>query len=602
MKIENLKIYSMLGDIMSAVVSRNTLTGYASIDNPHMQSSTFFEKHPFIPNMNIYTVLKLLSGKYLDSTAVDCKDLSVSYGTLLEDSVTFSLALKELGVKKGDIVSISMPNLYQGLVSFLACNRIGAVATFLDCYTSSDEIIDYLNLFESSVYINYDKDATYNIDVIDNTVVNYVISLSKKDVNSVNYANNLVVNSTGNIIDFSSIGALAQYQRGFEMPHSMNEDALILFTSGTTGKPKSVVLTNENVLAAEIYAKNTSHTENIEASKTLVCVPFMYPYGLITSALTSLLWGKETILAPDININNIEYYYSKKPNIVFGSPALLDLTMRGVPEDFDLSSVSHFISGGDFLTVQHAERGYGFFEKHGSSNVEIGNGFGNAETVSICSTPIGVPLRQETAGKLIVGGSYMILDPDTLEEKKYGEEGILYVAGRHIFKGYYNDPLRTDKSKLVRNGKIYYNTGTIGFIDESGYFFVTGRQSRFYIMSSLNKVYCDKIQNIISSFDIVEECAVVKVPDAEKLFVNKAYIVLDEGADYSSALDHINDLFLKPTVLPNGKLVQLKEYEIPTYIEFVSELPRKVGSDKIDYSFLEQDAEEKAKGKTLILR
>ena len=437
--------------------------------------------------------------------------------------------------------------------------------------------------------------------MIDNTVVNYVISLSKKDVNSVNYANNLVVNSTGNIIDFSSIGALAQYQRGFEMPHSMNEDALILFTSGTTGKPKSVVLTNENVLAAEIYAKNTSHTENIEASKTLVCVPFMYPYGLITSALTSLLWGKETILAPDININNIEYYYSKKPNIVFGSPALLDLTMRGVPEDFDLSSVSHFISGGDFLTVQHAERGYGFFEKHGSSNVEIGNGFGNAETVSICSTPIGVPLRQETAGKLIVGGSYMILDPDTLEEKKYGEEGILYVAGRHIFKGYYNDPLRTDKSKLVRNGKIYYNTGTIGFIDESGYFFVTGRQSRFYIMSSLNKVYCDKIQNIISSFDIVEEWAVVKVPDAEKLFVNKAYIVLGEGADYSSALDHINDLFLKPTVLPNGKLVQLKEYEIPTYIEFVSELPRKVGSDKIDYSFLEQDAEEKAKGKTLIL-
>lgn len=602
MKIENLQICSLLGDVNCFTVSKRAFTGYASIDNPHMKDSTFFERHPFIPNTNIYTVLKLLSSKYMDSVAVDCKDLSVTYDGLLKDSVTFSLALKELGVKKGDIVSISLPNLYQGLVSFFACNRIGAVATFLDPFTSSKEIIDYLNLFDSSIFIDYDKSAEYNKDVIDKTHVDYVISLSRDGIDLANYADNLSISSEGSVIDFSSIGALSQFQKSFERPHLKNEDALILFTSGTTGKPKSVVLTNENVLAAEIYAKNTSHTENIGASKTLVCVPFMYPYGLITSALTSLLWGKETILAPDISINTIEYYYSKKPNIIFGSPALLDLTMKGLPDDFDLSGVSHFISGGDFLTVSHAKRGYNFFKNHGCDGVEIGNGFGNAETVSICSTPVGVPLRQETAGKLIVGGSYMVLDPDTMAEKKYGEEGVLYVSGKHVFKEYYRDPLRTDKSKLVRNGKTYYNTGTIGFIDELGYFFVTGRQSRFYIMSSLNKVYCDKIQNIISSFDIVKECAVVKVPDAEKLFVNKAYIVLDDGVDYSSALDYIQTLFLCPTVLPNGKTVQLKEYEIPAYVEFVSELPRKVGSDKIDYSFLEQDAESKLSSKELVLK
>ena len=68
MKIENLRICNMLENIGDFVVSRDTLTGYASIDDPHMRESTFFEKHPFIPNMNIYTVLKFLSGKYLDNT------------------------------------------------------------------------------------------------------------------------------------------------------------------------------------------------------------------------------------------------------------------------------------------------------------------------------------------------------------------------------------------------------------------------------------------------------------------------------------------------------------------------------------------------------
>ena len=145
--------------------------------------------------------------------------------------------------------------------------------------------------------------------------------------------------------------------------------------------------------------------------------------------------NKEAILAPDISKDTISYYYSKNPNIVFGSPALLDLTIKNIPNNQDLSSVTHFISGGDFLTPQHAKRGNDFFEQHGAT-VEIGNGSGNAETVSSGTTPIGVPLRPETAGKILVGSKVMIVDPDTMEEKKYGEEGMLCVSGKHVFKEY----------------------------------------------------------------------------------------------------------------------------------------------------------------------
>ena len=572
------------------------LTGFASIDNPQSQEAHYFERNPIIPNVNIYTLLKLLSMRRMDDIAVDCLDLKACYKDLVDDAVTISLALKELGVKKGDIVAIAMPNLYQGLAAYFACNRIGAVTTYLDAFSPVEEISTYLNLFESPVLINFDKNEEYNKKIKDETKVKHIITLDRKNVNELSLQNNYHITSSDNKIDFNSLDSIAQF-------HSMKEDSLILFTSGSTGIPKSVVLTNENILAAEIYAMNTSHTENITGKSTLTCVPFCYPYGLVTSALTSLLWGKEAILAPDISKDTVSYYYGKKPSIVFGSPALLNLTMNYIPRHQDLSSVTHFISGGDFLTPSHAQRGTEFFKEHGADKIEIGNGFGNAETVSIGSTPVGVPLRQETAGKILVGTTAMIVDPDTLEEKKYGEEGLFCVAGRHVFKGYYKNEELTRETKFERDGKEYYKTGTLGRIDEEGYFHITGRQSRFYITSSLNKVYCDKVQGLISKLDEVRDCAVVKVQDDEKLYVNKAYIVLNNPLDQTEEMKELlYQRFQQPMTSIDGQTLQLKPYEVPTYIEFIDEMPRLAGSEKIDYSYLERDAQSKKEAKNFVLK
>ena len=573
---------------------RQNKTGYASIDLPQSMDSTFFEKNPLIPNANIYTTIKLLSAFYMDKCAVNCFDLNASYGKILDDAVTVSLALKELGVKKGEIISVCMPNFYQALVVFLACNRIGAITTFIDAKASVEDICYYLNEFETPIFVNFDSTLLENKKIKENTKVKYIITLDKSKVNSLDLSGDFKITTYEEKLDFSSLGSIAKFRKiKFEKLHAGKEDAVILFTSGSTGKPKSVVLTNENILAAEIYAKNTSHTENITGPKTLTCVPFSYPYGLVTSALTTLLWGKEAILAPDISKDTINYYYRKNPSIVFGSPALLDLTMKNVDENLNLSSVTHFISGGDFLTPQHYKRGIEFFKSHGA-NVELGNGFGNAETVSIGSTPIGVPSKPETAGKLLVGTRVMVVNPETFEERKYNEEGLLLVSGKHVFKEYYKNEELTNEVKININGTEYYNTGTMGYIDEDGYFTPTGRTSRFYIMSSLNKVYCDNVQNIISSFKCVKDCAVVKVSDENELYVNKAYIVLNDGYEPSDEMiKQISELCYLPTVIANDRTTQLKSYEVPTYIEFVSELPRIKSSEKIDYMILEKDAKEK---------
>lgn len=570
---------------------KKEITGYPSIDKPQNKGYSIFEKNPIMPNMSIYNSIQLINSFYKETEAIDCLDLHVNYEQLINDSVIISKALKELGVKRGDIISVCMPNYYQAVATFLACNRIGATTTFLNSSAPEEEICEYLNLFESPILINYNTSRDENIRIKNKTRLNYIITLDKNKINTISLNSDYHITSNDNMVDFNSLESISKYQKKGFPTNSSKDNSLILFTSGTTGKPKSVVLTNENILAAGTYLKNSSHVKSLNGDKTLVCVPFSYPYGFVTSTIMTLLSSKTAILAPNMSKDTISYYLKKNPNIIFGSPALLDLIMRNIPDNQDLSSITTFVSGGDFLTPNHSKRGQDFFEKHGAKNVEIGNGSGNAETVSCGTNPTGIEIRPETAGKVLVGTSAIIIDPDTMEEKQYNEEGLLCVSGKHVFKEYFREPELTKNVKFEKDGKIYFKTGTLGFIDKDGYFTLTGRESRFYIISTLNKVYCDHVQNIINYFDNVNECAIVKVPNSEMLYVNKAYIVLKDGVENSEdTLEKIKKQFSNPVITANGQLEQLKWYEIPTYIEFIDELPRKKGTDKVDYTFLEQDA------------
>ena len=579
----------------------SNITGYPSVDLVQNKDAGFFEKHPIIPSIDIITILKLLSRKNRHLLAIDCDDLQVTYQQLLDDSHILYLAFKELGVKKGDIVTVSLPSNYQAVISFLALNELGAVTTFIDTYSSREEILSYLNNYQSPLFINFNKAADDNKEIKKKSGVKHIVTLSDVLKNSRNIEGDYHKNACDEFIDFHTLGSIAKYQKdAIHLPNRGGDDSLILYTSGSTGQPKAVVLTNKNILAAQMYAGNTSHTENITGKKTMSCVPLRYPYGMVTSVLTSLLWGKEIIMAPYWDSNTVEYYFSKEPNIIFGSPAILELMIRFLPDTIDLSFVSHFISGGDFLTVQHANRGYEFFKKHNNASIEIGNGCGNAETVSIGSTPVGVPLKQSTAGKILVGTIPLVIDkdidsdkpiadPEIMNEKKFNEIGELCLAGKHVFKEYFKEPEATKCAKFIRNGKTFFRTGTLGFVDEDGYFTPTDRKSRFYIKSTTHKVYLDHVQHIIANIDRrIADCAVVKVPDERELFVNKAYIVLTDSVEPN---DIIKKEILDKLKLPSSvSREQLKEYEMPYDIEFIPKLPRKAGTEKIDYTYLEDMA------------
>lgn len=566
-------------------------TGYPSLDKTHLQNEKFLDIHPIIPSMSIYNALKLISSFYKKEKAIDCLNLEVSFEELIQESDLISKGLKELGVRPNDIVSVAMPNFYQAVVIYLACNRIGAVTTFLNSASSMEEVSHYLNLFESPVFVNYNKNFEYNKKIKNTTKVQQIITLYPEELNQRDIQlTKKTLTGYSDYITYKGMKVISSYCKPtFKTWYNGSQNALILFTSGTTGNPKSVVLTNKNILSSGIYMKNSTHLTNTKGEKSLVCVPFTYPYGFATSTLMSLLCGREAILCPDLTKDNISYYLKKNPNIIFGSPALLELIKRNITPDLDLSSVHTFISGGDFLTNKQTQNGQEFFRQH-HSTVQICNGSGNAETVGASTNSVGIPSKPETVGKVLVGTNAMIINEETGKELKYGKEGLLCISGQHIFKEYYKEPQLTKEAKFNYNGKTYFKTGTRGFLDEEGYFTLTGRDSRYYIISTLNKIYCDHVQNIISLIDEIEEVAVVKKPDDDMLYSGKAYIVLKKGLLPTKEMkEYIQTKCSYPLYNSLGEMVQLKPYEIPSSIDFVEHLPRNK-ADKLDYTKLEQQA------------
>lgn len=566
---------------------------------PINNSYSFSERHPIIPNLSIYNAISLLSTFYRNVEAIDCLDLTVSYDEMIRDSITMSKSLKELGIKKGDIISVSMPNYYQGVIIYLACNRIGAITTFINSMSSIEEVLGYLNEFESSLFINFDKDKEYNKKIKEGSKVRNIITLHSNEISTKNYSSiETSANGYNDDLSFSDIGSIAKYyKKTIYTLYGGKEDSLILFTSGSTGNPKSVVLTNENLLASGIYMKNTGKIKAKVGERCLVCVPFSYPYGFATSTIMSLICGRVAVLAPTLSKDNIRYYLSKNPNYVFGSPALLELIKRNVKESDDLSSIHTFVSGGDFLTPAQNIDGVNFFRNHGAKAV-ICNGSGNAETVGTNTMAVGSINRPETVGRVLVGTKAIIVNPDTLKELKQGEEGMLCVAGKHVFKGYYKNEEMTKNTKFIYNGVEYYKTGNMGILDSEGYFTLTGRSSRYYIRSDLNKVYLEHIQNVISLIDVVDSVVVVPKPDKDLLFTNKAYIVLKEGIMPTKEVsDYILNMCYKPLVNNiTGETIQLKPYEVPESITFLDTIPR-TKADKANYRLLEEMAKEEAEHK-----
>lgn len=577
-------------------------TGYPSIDKNHEKGKSFIARNPIIPKTNIYNAVKLLN--IGNKATIETLSLTITTKELLDHAKRLSASLCELGVKKGDIITICTPNFIQSLAVFFAANRIGVGVAFINAKSTDLEMVKYINLFESKVFMGYDLKSD-SLDYISKkcnleTLINMPVDNTKVLWNPELISQYIGYNP---VINYNDFVQLADYYNGkVQRSADVKNNAIYAFTSGSTGSPKIPILTNENVLAASLYMSGGTNIPIKNDGKCLVTVPFNYPYGLVVSTIMPMMVRKSLLLAPDINLQNISDYMERKPTRLFGIPPFyFALCSDKKVDKMDLSFVESAVSGGDTLLAPANREMSKYFREHGA-DIVISNGSGNAETTSTSTVSVNYQYRPETVGYTLPGTINTTVDPDTHEELRYGEDGgVIATIGKHVSKGYFKDPENTKKHFTVdKNGTPMFISDTKGIANEDGSIEMNGRLKRYFITFDLDggAYKCDNafVEKFVTEFSEVFQCALVPRQDAHRGNVGKLYVVLKNGIDASDELKQqlLDRCSQKITVQKGEKSVeyQLKSYEIPSDLEFVETLPINFAG-KTDFKLLEELANQK---------
>ncbi len=546
---------------------------------------------PIVPPLSISALFNLSSFRHWDKIVVNQKEQDFTRNDLKRDRKILAKAFLALGIKKGDIITIyTAKTMYDNIVIFLAANKIGAIVSFLDEKTPRDTLLRHVEEFKSPLLIVQNKTAGK-------------IKELKKDAKTIKNVINLTSDFDEKkfettILETFMLGkkTLVEVAEGYHgrVPKNIfggKNEAIITFTSGSTSGPKPMVFTNENLIAAALFSKAASGIKMWDKNiKTwLSFVKFDCPYGFWTSVMTPIIGGSSVILTPDINEENLDYYFSKPVNVIQAVPLLLDMLSRELSPEVDLSATKMYISGGERLEKNASVAAMEFFKAHGAT-VKMCNGYGVGECLGSITVAVGATYHPDTVGKIVPGAHVMILDPETGEELNFGRTGILYVHGKHILSRYYNRPELTEEKIIKVNGKRFVNTGDLASVSETGFVTLIGRAT-FFINNLPAKVYYEVVRLAVAKSDLVERCYVVKGPDAKLKLASYAFVVTKEGVGHNNQVRRqiVTDA-ARPFYIGKRRMI-LKPYELPRKVIFMDELPL-TKANKTDFRKLEKMARE----------
>ena len=560
------------------------------------------KRDPLVPPISISALFNLSSFRHLDDIVANQKELDFTRRELKQDIKTLAKAFLQLGLKKGDIITVATGrSMYENILIFLTANRLGIVVAFLDEKTARDTLLHYLDEFNSPLLITYKatdkriKDLKHDAKSVKN-----IINLNGRTVDESGPDDEQEEDIDFHALDgfllngHQPITKIAERHHGHIPRHtfSANREALISFTSGSTSGPKPMVFTNKALIASAIYSKVASDVKmwDKELHSWMSYVHLDCPYGLVVSVLAPICGGGEVVFTPDIDDTNLDYYIGKNPNTIFGIPPLLE-AMPSLKEDTDISNLKMFASGGERLEKSASLAALDFFKSRGLKNIKISNGYGVGEALGLISTAVGNrTYNPDSVGQIPAGVHTMVLNPDTGEELNFGKTGILYVTGKHILSRYYNRPELTDDKIITIKGKKFVKTGDLAYVSETGFITLVGRAT-FFINNLPAKVYYEVVRAAVSKSELVKKCYVVKGPDPKLKLAAYAFVVTNDGIGHN---DDIRKQIITKAAEPfnlGRRRITLKDYELPKKVIFLDDLPL-TKANKTDFRKLERMAKE----------
>ena len=548
------------------------------------------------PDCSMVDMVLESARKWPNNMAYSYYGNKVTYKHFVKKIERAAKALKNYGVKEGDKVTICMPNTPEGIIMVYAVNMVGAVCNMVHPLSSEKELEYYIRAAESKYVLVFDAVFEKIYKMKDSLGLKRIIvadagagmSFVKKKFYKLLKIKKVKLPHFDDAVvlweDFLANSYL--YQGECYEKRSAHDLAVILYSGGTTGAPKGVMLSNLNFNALGIMATTVIEQATPEAT-ILSILPIFHGFGLGVCIHTPLCIGAGCILIPAFSHKEFGNIIRKnQPSFIAGVPTLFESLVESKVKEDDLASVKTVICGGDALNSTLRDKVNTFLFEHGS-NAKIRVGYGLTEaTGAACLSPenmfndgiIGVPFPDMF---------FKIVVPGTHDAAPMGEEGEICISGPLVMMGYLNDDAETMQVLRYHDDeKLWLHTGDVGYIGKDGLVYFSQRLKRIIVSSGYN-IYPTYIESVINSHEAVLTSTVIGVAHPYKGQVAKAYVVLKKGIKANKKIEkEIRELLEK----------HVARYALPAEYEFRDDLPKTLVG-KVAFTKLEEESKKKRKQK-----
>lgn len=561
------------------------MTGYPSIDKPWLKYYSEEAINSPLPEMTMYQYIWENNKEHLSDTALRYYGTKITYRKLFEGIKRTASAFWAMGIRPGDAVTIMSLHTPETVACIYALNYIGAVANLVYITLSENEVYDSIKQTGSRLFLVLDVFLNTVRSIQDKIGIPTIVlgaSNSMSIAMKIGYKLKTKIDSKG-FLNYKQFLSKAHDDPVYSHDHAAA--AVIVYTSGTTGEPKGVVLSSDSLNAHVFQLMKASF--GFERGKSFLdIVPPFVGFG-ISKLHLALNTGVDTTLWVEITPEAItKAFFKTKPVFFVTGPAYIEEFLKHKTED--LSRLKLFVGGGGEISNSTQLKLNEFFKQCGTIAV-YSNGYGMTETcATICSCTneinklgsVGIPMPLS---------SVKVLSVDTHEELKYGELGELCFHVPSLMIEYYKNPQATEEMLFHDDaGVLWTHTGDLGYVDEDGFVYITGRIKRSALTVDEEKIvyklFPQRIEAEMRSYEEVADCAVILVADPEKMNVAVAFVVLNDRTSNTESV------ILAITERLKGKL---PSYLWPKTVHAISGIPT-TANGKVDYRKLEEMAKEKS--------
>ena len=519
--------------------------------------------------------------------AIQYFDNRISYGELYDLVNTCAAGFLEHGVKKGDLVTVFLPNIPQCVIAVYALNRIGAVCNMVHPLSTLSELEQAVKLTDSKLILTFELNeglaAVMDVDIIRCRTPGYFPKNPKGFVMKAVYSYTVrkSVKAKARVTEWSDLLAEGEkYLQIKPLPPSdvkADDTAVIMYTGGTTGPAKGVMISNwsVNYVTTRLLLENVTNTAHI-GDGFLAILPLFHAFGLAVCIQAPLSSGMRVMLAPRFNDKECSNLLLKeKVAYVIGVPAMYE-RMYPHLKGHDLSFMKHVVCGGDWVSHDLAYR-YNEILGKDKGGAEFRPGYGLTEACGTCSLTKNNyrAFPEGCVGLPVEGTDICLVKPGTCDLVPKGEEGELCILSPSLMKGYYKNPEATDDVLRIHpDGKLWLHTGDIFVIGEEDNLCFRSRIKRLVKVNGYN-VYPPLIEATMEGCSIIaKSCAVgFKWRDDRRI---KLFVTLKQKMDHAEAEKQI--LFFANE--------HLNHWSVPKMVVILDEMPM-TKMNKLDYMALQ---------------